>query len=80
MLGARGNGIHAPGSDRIIYDADRIRERSRILGYAIDARRHRFPDEEPFRYRPHVGEDAAFEWNDAAREEIRDYNLLDLGI
>ena len=80
VLGARGNGIHAPGSDRVIYDADRIRERSRILGYAIDARRQRFPDEEPFRYRPHVGEDAAFEWNDAAREEIRDYNLLDLGI
>ena len=80
VLGARGNGIHAPGSDKIIYDADRIRKRSRILGYAIDARRQRFPDEEPFRYRPHLTEDASFEWNDAAREEIRDYNLLDLGI
>ncbi len=80
VLGARGNGIHAPGSDKIIYDADRIRERSRMLGYAIDARRQRFPDEESFRYQPHVSEGATFEWSDAARERIKDYNLLDLGI
>ena len=80
ILGARGNGIHSPGSDKIIYDSDRVRERSRILGYAIDARHRRFPDEEPFRYQPHVSEGATFEWNDAARERIKDYNLLDLGI
>ena len=80
ILGARGNGIHSPGSDKIIYDADRVRERSRILGYAIDARHQRFPDEEPFRYQPHVSEGTTFEWNDAARDRIKDYNLLDLGI
>ncbi|MDE0224645.1 MAG: phytanoyl-CoA dioxygenase family protein [Gammaproteobacteria bacterium] len=80
VLGARGNGIHAPGSDKIIYDADRIRKRSRMIGYAIDARRQRFPDEDAFRYQPHVREGATFEWNDAGRERIKDYNLLDLGI
>ena len=78
VIGARGNGIHAPGSENIIYDEDRIQKRSRVLGLAIEARKQRFPEETPFFYQPHSGH--SFEWNDAARESLRGYNKLDLGI
>ena len=78
VIGARGNGIHAAGSENLIYDEDRVRQRSQILGYAIQARRQRFPDETPYAYAPFAGQD--FTWNDAAREGLRGYNKLDLGI
>ena len=78
VIGARGNGIHAPGSEKVIYDEDRVRQRSRVLGLAIEARRQRFPDETPYDYQPLRGQ--VFEWNDTARESLRGYNLLDLGI
>ncbi len=78
VIGARGNGIHAPGSDKLIYDEDRVRQRSRVLGLAIEARKQRFPAETPYDYKPLRGQ--SFEWNDAARESLRGYNLLDLGI
>ena len=78
VVGARGNGIHAPGSDKIIYDEDRVRRRSRVLGLAIEARKLRFPNETPYEYKPFAGQ--SFEWNDAARESLRGYNKLDLGI
>lgn len=75
VLGVRGGGLHnAPA----VYDAARIRERSRALGYAIDARRQRYPDEVPFAYQPHGG--AVFRWDTAARATLKDYNLLDLSI
>ena len=78
VVGARGNGIHAPGSDRLIYDEERVQKRSRVLGLAIDARKRRFPEEEAYEYKPFIGQ--TFEWNDAARESLRGYNKLDLGI
>ena len=34
----------------------------------------------PFAYQPHVAAGLTYRWNDAARAEIRDYNLLDLSI
>jgi hypothetical protein len=78
VIGARGNGIHAPGSENIIYDEERVRLRSRVLGLAIEARKQRFPQESPYSYRPFSGQ--SFEWNDEARESLRGYNKLDLGI
>ena len=78
VIGARGNGIHAPGSEEIIYDEGRVQERSRVLGMAIEARKQRFPDEIPYVYRPQ--KDDSFEWNESARESLRGYNKLDLGI
>ncbi len=78
VVGARGNGIHAPGSDQIIYDEDRVRQRSQVLGYAIEARKQRFPDETPYVYEPLAN--PTFVWNDAARDSLRGYNRLDLGI
>ena len=75
VLGVLGGGVHnAPA----VYDAARIAERAKVLGWAIDARRRRFPDETPFEYAPHAGQ--THPWDDEARAAIKDYNLLDLGI
>ena len=75
VLGVTGSGLHNGPST---YDADRIRERARLIGYAIDARRRRFPEETPYVYAPHEGE--TFRWDADAKAGIRDYNLLDLSI
>lgn len=77
VLGIRGGGVHnAPA----VYDAERIRRRSHLIGYAIDARHKRFPDETPYNYKPHADSGERFDWNDEARAELKDYNLLDLSI
>jgi len=75
VLGFEAGGIH---NERAVYDDARIKERSRLIGYAIDARRKRFPDETPFVYKPQIGE--RYEWNAAAKAGLKDYNLLDLSI
>ncbi len=75
VLGVMGGGVHnAPA----VYDDARIRERARVIGYAIDARRRRFPHEQPYAYKPHTGE--TWRWDAAARAGMKDYNLLDLSI
>lgn len=77
VLGVKGGGLHnAPA----VYDEARIRERSRMLGYAMDARRQRFPDEVPYAYQPFVDEGLTYRWDAAARTDVKDYNLLDLSI
>lgn len=77
VLGVHGGGVHnAPA----VYDEARIRERARLIGYAIDARRQRFPHETPYAYQPHVAAGARYVWNDEARAGLKDYNLLDLSI
>lgn len=78
VLGARGNGIHAPGSEQIVYDDARIQARTRVLGLALEARHQRFPDEVSYQYAPLQGQ--TFVWDDDARESLRGYNALDLGI
>ncbi len=75
VLGVAGNGIHSAAA---IYDEQRIYERSKLIGYAISARTERFPEETPYRYEPLA--DQSLRWNEEARENIADYNLLDLGI
>ena len=42
--------------------------------------RRRFPEETPYRYRPHVEGGETWRWDDAAKAGMRDYNLLDLSI
>ena len=77
VLGVKGGGIHnAPA----VYDEERIRTRSRLIGYAIDARRRRFPDETPFDYPPFATRGERHVWNAEAKAGMRDYNLLDLSI
>ncbi|HBK09100.1 MAG TPA: phytanoyl-CoA dioxygenase [Acetobacteraceae bacterium] len=75
VLGVMGGGVHNAAA---VYDAGRIRERSAMIGYGIDARRQRFPEQTPYTYAPHAGE--TYQWDEAAKAGIRDYNLLDLSI
>lgn len=77
VLGVKSGGVHNPVS---LYDEAYIRSRSRLIMYAIDARRQRFPEETPYRYAPLAGEAENFRWSPAARAEVRDYNLQDIGI
>jgi hypothetical protein len=77
VLGVTSGGVHNPVA---VYDDARIRERSRLILYAIDARRQRFPDETPYRYAPLAAQEALYRWTPQARAQIKDYNLLDLGI
>ncbi|HPU53046.1 MAG TPA: phytanoyl-CoA dioxygenase family protein [Burkholderiaceae bacterium] len=69
--------VHAAAG---VYDEARIRQRARLLGYAIDARRQRFPDEKPFVYQPHAASGETFHYDAAAQASLKDYNLLDLSI
>ncbi len=77
VLGVKSGGIHNAVAT---YDAARIRERARLIGYGIDARRKRFPDETPYLYKPHVEAGDTYTWDAAAKAGLRDYNLLDLSI
>ncbi|MEX2482736.1 MAG: phytanoyl-CoA dioxygenase family protein [Gammaproteobacteria bacterium] len=76
------HGITAGGVHNAVatYDDERIRTRARLIAYAIDARRQRFPHETPYVYQPLADAVDEFRWNEAARADIVDYNLLDLSI
>ncbi len=75
VLGVMAGGVHnAPA----VYDEARVRERSKVLGYAIEARKQRFPNETPYVYHPQIGQ--SFCWDAAAKASLKDYNLLDLSI
>ena len=75
MLGVQGGGVHnAPA----VYDEERIRQRSRMIRYAIDARRQRFPDETRYTYRPFADSGEVHRWPPDVN--LKDYNLLDLSI
>ena len=77
VLGVSGGGLHSAPA---VYDEERIRIRSRVIGYAIDARRQRFPDETPFRYEPFAASGERHPWNAEAKAGLKDYNLLDFSI
>jgi len=76
VLGASGRSFNGLET----YDEERIRKRAEMIGYAIEARRQRFPEETPFAYRPHAEAGDRFDWDEAARAEIRAYYLRDLMI
>jgi hypothetical protein len=77
VLGVTSGGVHNPMA---VYDDARIRERSEVIMYAIDARAQRFPDEDRFVYLPFAGEEDRYRWTPDTMSRLRDYNLLDLGI
>jgi ectoine hydroxylase-related dioxygenase (phytanoyl-CoA dioxygenase family) len=77
ILGSTGNGIH---SAKAVYDSERIFERSKMIAWAIDARKQHFPDEQAFDYQPFTEIKDQYPFDDRAREEMKDYNLRDLGI
>lgn len=65
---------------RTVYGDAVIRQRARLIGYAIDARRKRFPDERSFVYKPHADAGEAYCWDAQAKASIKDYNRFDLSI
>ncbi len=75
VLGVTAGGLHNAAAT---YDAERIHDRARVIGYGIDARRRRFPAEAPYDYAPQRGE--IYVWDAAARATMQDYNLADLSI
>lgn len=77
VLGVDGGGIH---SARQVFDEEVVTRRSRTIGYAIDARKQRFPEEEPYCYQPLADKASEYVWDDAARADLKDYNLEDLSI
>jgi len=77
VLDVMGAGIH---NDVMCYSAELIERRSRVLGYAIDARLKRYPSEEAYQYEPFIAAGRAYTWNDEAKAGLKDYNLEDLSI
>ncbi|MEK9595020.1 MAG: phytanoyl-CoA dioxygenase family protein [Rhodospirillaceae bacterium] len=77
VLGVRSGGVHNPVA---LFDNAYIRHRSRLIMYGIAARRQRYPDEPSYTYQPLADAAADYQWSDAARADIRDYNLNDMGI
>lgn len=77
VLGVKGGGIH---SDAQVFDDEIIARRSRVLGYAIAARKERHPEETAYEYKPFTEQSLSFAWDDAARADTHDYNRDDLSI
>ena len=63
-----------------VYDKDHIYKRSRLIQYAISARSQKYPNETPYVYKPLIKEKEKYIWGDKAREDIKDYSLLDMSI
>lgn len=71
-IGTSTTNVHAfkkPGTLKAVtYSTDYVLRRARMIPLAIDARRQRFPDEEPFEYEGTYTGDAT--WNEQTRAEI----------
>ena len=70
-------GLH---NENAVYDEARILERSRMIGYAIDARRQHFPHETSYDYKPLSGLNDQVVWSESVKASLSNYNLLDLSI
>ncbi len=77
VLGVAGGGVH---SDSQVFDDEVIQRRSRTIGYAIEARKQRFPDEQAYVYQPFENAGSTYVWNERSRADLKDYNIDDLSI
>ena len=77
VLNIRGAGMHAEAA---VMDEAFIDTRSRLIGFALDARRQRFPNEMPYHYAPFAERQDEFRWNAGTLASLKDYNLMDLSI
>ena len=77
VLGVDGGGVHSTSQT---FDEEIIARRSRTIGYAIEARKQRFPEETPYAYAPFEGDDSHYVWNEKTFADLRDYNIDDLSI
>ena len=78
VLGQRGKLYMSPF---LVYNEQRIFDRSAVIQVAIDARRQHFPEETPFCYQPFAGQEDRFRYNDETYDRvIRNYIVKDLPI
>ena len=77
VLNVKGAGIH---NDVAVYDDAFIRERTKPLALALVARRQRFPDEVPYKYKPLEKELDGLSWDSSQLASLKDYNAYDLSI
>jgi len=77
VLNIRGAGMH---SEATVMDDSFIDIRSRLIGFAIDARRQHFPLETPYHYAPFAERQDEFKWSANIQASLKDYNLMDLSI
>ena len=77
VLNVMGAGTH---NEAQVFDEALIAKRSEVIGYGIDARRQRFPDETPFIYQPFAKAGLAYQWDEDAKASLHDYNTRDLSI
>ena len=77
VLNVMGAGTH---NEAQVFDEALIAKRSEVIGYGIDARRQRFPDETPYTYQPFVEQGLDYQWNEEAKASLHDYNTRDLSI
>ena len=65
----------------VIFDDERVHERSRLIALATDARQQRFPHEQRYVYQPLAAQEDANRWSGETRENIlKNYNLRDLSL
>ena len=55
---------------QVVQTADYIDKRSRAIQYAIDCRRQRYPEEEPYVYQPFVGREEEARWDPEKKQEL----------
>ena len=68
-------------AEDVVYDDQRIFERSSVVALAINARSAHFPGERAYEYAPFVGLESDYEYTDeACKRVLRDYATKDLGI
>ncbi len=77
VLNIRGAGMHAEAA---IMDKNFIDKRARLIGFAIEARHQRFPNEVPYCYAPFSERLDEFKWTSETMSSLKDYNLMDLSI
>jgi len=77
VLNVMGAGTH---NEAQVFDDAVIAKRSEVIGYAIDARRQRFPHEASYEYQPFLERGLDYKWNAEAKAVLHDYNALDLSI
>ena len=77
VLNVMGAGTH---NEAQVFDDAVIAKRSEVIGYAIDARRQRFPHEASYEYQPFLEHGLDYKWNAEAKAILHDYNALDLSI
>ncbi|QHS14327.1 phytanoyl-CoA dioxygenase family protein [Shewanella sp. Arc9-LZ] len=77
VLGIMGAGMHSEAQE---YTEEIIEQRSKVIGYAIDARKQKYPDETPYQYQPFIDKGLQYRWDQQAQKDIKDYNLHDLSI